>query len=166
MHVSSHKLSSTHPLVQTVCILCAVYQPLCECVAAGITQCCMFTALQTSLSQQNRPDLAHRLTPLLLPGVKRKPRHSHLAKLKHNCALTHQTRAHFLVLWVNLSVSLSRARAYSASMSPRRRRNSERSESCCCFTSTWESKIFIWSVSWVRRSDTHTDRCREEGEDI
>lgn len=75
--------------------------------------------------------------------------------------------AYFLVLWVNLSVSLSRARAYSASMSPRRRRNSERSESCCCFTSTWESKILIWSVSWARRSDTHrvTETDREEMED-
>lgn len=64
---------------------------------------------------------------------------------------------YFLVLWVNLSVSLSRVRAYSASMSPRRRRNSERSDSCCCFTSTWESKIFIWSVNWARRSGTRKE---------
>lgn len=71
---------------------------------------------------------------------------------------TPHTHTYFLVLWVNLSVSLSRARAYSVSMSPRRRRNSERSESCCCFTSTWESKILIWSVSWARRSDSHRGR--------
>lgn len=69
VYVSSHQ-TSTHPFVQTVCILCAVRQPLCEHVAAGVTQCCMFPALQTSLSQQNGPDLTHRLTPLLLPGEK------------------------------------------------------------------------------------------------
>lgn len=76
MHISLHKPSATHPFVQTVCVLRTVYQPLCECVAAGITQCCMFTALQTSLSQQNRPDLTHRLTPLLLPGKKQTQRSS------------------------------------------------------------------------------------------
>lgn len=54
--------------MQTVCILRTVCQPLGERVAAGVTQCCMFSALKTSLSQQNRPDLTHRLTPLLLPG--------------------------------------------------------------------------------------------------
>lgn len=79
---------------------------------------------------------------------------------KDTCALQHSLHTYFLVLWVNLSVSLSRARAYSASMSPRRRRNSERSESCCCFTSTWESKILTWSVSWARRSDVHRGRQR------
>ena len=62
--------TSTHLFVQTVCILRTVCQPLCECVAAGVTQCCVFPALQTSLSQQNGPDLTHRLTPLLLPGEK------------------------------------------------------------------------------------------------
>lgn len=129
----------THPFVQTVCILRTVCQPLSECVAAGVAQCCMFSALKTSLSQQNRPDLTHRLTPLLLPReetdivTERRPN-----KVEHTQlhSYTLHTNTYFLVLWVNLSVSLSRARAYSVSMSPRRRRNSERSESCCCFTST------------------------------
>lgn len=87
-----------------------------------------------------------------------KNRHSYwdMSSRQHltNPKYTYCIHTYFLVLWVNLSVSLSRARAYSASMSPRRRRNSDRSESCCCFTSTWESKILIWSVNWARRSDT------------
>lgn len=142
MPVSSHR-TSTHPFVQTVCILRTVCQPQGERVAAGVTQRCMFPALQTSLSQQNRPDLTHGLTPLLLPGEQtdilteiRPQRNTPEAPRGIEKTLTRCTHTHFLVLWVNLSVSLSRARAYSASMSPRRRRNSERSESCCCFTST------------------------------
>lgn len=132
---------STHPFVQPVCILRAVSQPLCECVAAGVSQRCMFPALQTSLSQQNRPDLTHRLTPLLLPAEKQTTllSYSSMGHFKNHPreeALKYFVQTYFFVLWVNRSVSLSRARAYSASMSPRRRRNSERSESCCCFTST------------------------------
>jgi len=158
---SSVYKSSSHPFVQTVRVLRTVCQPQCECVAAGVTQCGVFPALQTGLSQQDRPDLTHGLTPLLLPAelnsnpwaydVMTHKEPPETVK-RHICTHT-KVRAYFLVLWVNLSVSLSRARAYSASMSPRRRRNSDRSESCCCFTSTWESKIFIWSVSWARRSE-------------
>ena len=37
--------SPTHPFVQAVCILSTVHQPLCERVAAGVTQRCMFTTL-------------------------------------------------------------------------------------------------------------------------
>lgn len=62
--------TSTYPFVETVCILPTVCQPLRECVAAGLTQDCMFSALQMSLSQQNRPDLTDGLTPLLLPWWK------------------------------------------------------------------------------------------------
>lgn len=61
-------MTFTHFFVQAVCVLCAVCQTLRESVAAGVTQGCMFTALQTSLSQQNGPDLTNRLTPLLLPA--------------------------------------------------------------------------------------------------
>lgn len=49
-------------------VLGAVRQALRECVAAGVAQRRVFPALQTSLSQQNGPDLTHGLTPLLLPA--------------------------------------------------------------------------------------------------
>lgn len=136
-----------------------VYPPC--CVSAAVWACCSkcHPALHvpgspaaSESAKQTRPDTQ---TDPIVPswgkaGVLREIRayetiRNHLENSEHT---------YFLVLWVNLSVSLSRARAYSASMSPRRRRNSERSESCCCFTSTWESKILIWSVSWARRSDT------------
>lgn len=142
-----------HPFVQAVCVLWDVDQTLCESVAAGVSQGRMFATLKARLSQQNGPDLTHRLTPLLLPEEK------HILQLSSGQLRGGGRRVcpYFLVLWVNLSVSLSRVRAYSASMSPRRRRNSERSDSCCCFTSTWESKIFIWSVNWARRSGSHKE---------
>lgn len=57
-----------YPFVQTVCVLSAVRQALRECVAAGVAQRRVFPALQTSLSQQNGPDLTHGLTPLFLPA--------------------------------------------------------------------------------------------------
>lgn len=45
-------------------------QTLGESVAAGVPQGCVLATLKTGLSQQNGPDLAHRLTPLLLPEEK------------------------------------------------------------------------------------------------
>lgn len=59
---------ASHPFVQAVRVLGTVRQPLCERVAAGVAQCRVFPALQSGLSQQDGPDLTHRLTPLLLPG--------------------------------------------------------------------------------------------------
>ncbi|TNN25716.1 hypothetical protein EYF80_064152 [Liparis tanakae] len=156
-------LGAAHPFVQPVRVLGAVGQLLRERVAAGVAQRRVLPALQAGLSQQHGPHLAHRRAPLLLPeehkavtlrGAPRDPRGAAPGG------------AHFLVLWVKRSVSLSRARAYSASMSPRRRRNSERSESCCCFTSTWESRILIWSVSCVRRSDRRGERGQRAGESV
>lgn len=54
--------------MQAVRVFGAVRQALRERVAAGVAQRRVFPALQTSLSQQNGPDLTHGLTPLLLPA--------------------------------------------------------------------------------------------------
>lgn len=54
--------------MQTVRVLGAVRQPLRERVATGVAQGGVFSALQAGLGQQDRPDLTHGLTPLLLPA--------------------------------------------------------------------------------------------------
>lgn len=56
-----------HPFVQAVRVLGDVHQPLRERVAAGVPQRRVLAALQPRLGQQDGPDLAHRLAPLLLP---------------------------------------------------------------------------------------------------
>lgn len=67
---------------------------------------------------------------------------------------------YLLVFTVNFSLSFSRERAYSASISPRLRRYSLRSCSCCVLTSTCASRILSCSDSWPRTSEQR-DTCMD-----